>query len=230
VRLLDFGGDKTPPFLKGVQGRGVELLLDERGALDAQLAAILGAGAATELRLLIPMVTEPAQVRAVRAAMESIAARQGVRIPIVAAMVEVPAAVAMADRLAAEVGLFSIGTNDLTSFQLGIDRARPGGSPTHHPAVLRLIAETVAAARSAGIPVEVCGEAASHPLVMPLLVGLGVDELSVGAARVATVRTWVRALEFEAAAAVALRAVAAGSAAEVESLGRPLRRLLDDAR
>lgn len=229
VRLLDFGGDKTPPFLRGVYGRGVELLLEDIEALDSQLEAILETGDATELRVLIPMVTEPGQVRAVRAAIEPIAARRGIRVPLVAAMVEVPAAAVMADRIAPEVGMFSIGTNDLTSFQLGIDRTRPGGAPTHHPAVLRLIADTVDAARTARIPVEVCGEAASNPLVMPLLVGLGIDELSVGAAAVAKVRAWVRALDYEETVAVARRALDAESAAEVESLERPLRSLLDDA-
>jgi len=229
VRLLDFGGDKTPPFLRGVHGRGVELLLDDLDALSAQLEAILETGDATELRVLIPMVTEPGQVRAVRAAIEPIAARRGSRVPLVAAMVEVPAAAVMADRIAPEVGMFSIGTNDLTSFQLGIDRTRPGGSPAHHPAVLRLIAATVEAARAAGIPVEVCGESASNPLVMPLLVGLGVDELSVGAAAVARVRAWVRALDFAEAAAIARRALDAESASQVELLERPLRALLDDA-
>jgi phosphoenolpyruvate-protein phosphotransferase len=229
VRLLDFGGDKTPPFLKGVYGRGVELLLEDADALSSQLEAILVTGEATELRVLIPMVTEPGQVRAVRAAIEPIAARMGTRVPTVAAMVEVPAAAVMADRIAPEVGMFSIGTNDLTSFQLGIDRARPGGAPAHHPAVLRLIAGTVDAARTVGIPVEVCGEAASNPVVMPLLVGLGIDELSVGAAAVARVRGWVRALDFAEAAGIARRALDAESAAEVESLERPLRGLLDDA-
>ena len=229
VRLLDFGGDKTPPFLKGVHGRGVELLLEFTDALASQLEAILETGDVTELRVLIPMVTEPGQVRAVRAAIEPIAARRGSRVPLVAAMVEVPAAAVMADRLAPEVGMFSIGTNDLTSFQLGIDRTRPGGSPAHHPAVLRLIAATVDAAHAAGIPVEVCGEAASSPLVMPLLVGLAVDELSVGAATVAQVRAWVRALDFVEATTIARRALHADSAAEVELLARPLRALLDDA-
>ena len=95
--------------------------------------------------------------------------------------------------------------------------------------MLQLIADTVDAARTAGIPVEVCGEAASNPLVMPLLVGLGVDELSVGAAAVARVRAWVRALNYEEAAGIAYRALDAESAAEVESLERPLRSLLDDA-
>ena len=166
VRLLDFGGDKTPPFLKGVHGRGVELLLEDVEALSAQLEAILETGEATELRLLIPMVTEPGQVRAVRAAIERIAARTGSRVPLVAAMVEVPAAAVMADLLAPEVGMFSIGTNDLTSFQLGIDRARPGGSPAHHPAVLRLIAATVEAARTRADPCgsvwRVCVEPTGH--------------------------------------------------------------------
>ena len=229
VRLLDFGGDKTPPFLKGVHGRGVELLLDDVEALSAQLEAVLETGDATELRVLIPMVTEPGQVRMVRTAIERIAARTGCRVPLVAAMVEVPAAAVMADLLAPEVGMFSIGTNDLTSFQLGIDRDRPGGSPAHHPAVLRLIAATVEAAGTVGIPVEVCGESASNPLVMPLLVGLGVDELSVGAAAVARVRAWVRALDFAEAATIARRALDAESASQVELLERPLRALLDDA-
>ena len=229
VRLLDFGADKTPPFLKGVFGRGVELLLEDPDALSSQLEAILDVGEATELRILIPMVTEPGQVRAVRAAIEPIAARRRTRVPLIAAMIEVPAAAVMADRIAPEVGMFSIGTNDLTSLQLGIDRTRPGGAPAHHPAVLQLIADTVEAARVARIPVEVCGEAASNPLVMPLLVGLGVDELSVGAATVARVRSWVRALDYEEAAALALRALHAESAAEVELLERSLRSLLDDA-
>ena len=229
VRILDFGGDKTPPFLRGTHGRGIELLLAEPDALSAQLQAILDAGEETQLRVLIPMVTEPGQVRAVRASLEEVAVRSGRRLPLVAAMVEVPGAVAMADRIAAEVGLFSIGTNDLTSLQLGLDRTRPGGAPAHHPAVLRLIADTVGAARHARIPVEVCGEAASDPQVMPLLVGLGVDELSVGAAMVASVRAWVRALDCEEASRIALRTLDAESAAEVQSLTRPLRALLDDA-
>jgi phosphoenolpyruvate-protein kinase (PTS system EI component) len=229
VRILDFGGDKTPPFLRGAHARGVELLLSEPEALSAQLQAILDAGAETQLRVLIPMVTEPGQVRAVRAFLEEVAVRTGRRLPLVAAMVEVPGAVAMADRIAAEVGLFSIGTNDLTSLQLGLDRTRPGRAPAHHPAVLRLIADTVTAGRRAQIPVEVCGEAASDPWVMPLLVGLGIDELSVGAAMVASVRAWVRALDHEEASRIALRALDAESAAGVQSLTRPLRALLDDA-
>jgi phosphoenolpyruvate-protein phosphotransferase len=229
VRVLDFGGDKTPPFLRGARGRGIELLLESPNALMAQIEAILDAGSAADLRLLVPMVTEPAQLRAVRDLLgEALAHRPGVRPPLLGAMIEVPAAVAMADRLAAEVGLLSIGTNDLSSFQLGRDRSGPGGATAHHPAVLRLIADTVDAARRAGITVEVCGEAASDPSTMPLLLGLGVDELSVGAAMVGSVRAWVRALDHGEAQTVARRAIEAESAAEVQALTRSLRRLLEE--
>lgn len=230
VRILDFGGDKTPPFLKGSRGRGVELLLEASEALAAQLNAILDTGAATDLRLLVPMVTEPAQVRAVRAALDAAAiARDRQQHVVLGAMVEVPAAAVMADHLAAEVGLLSIGTNDLTSFQLGLERGLSGRAPVHHPAVLRLIASTVDAARGAGIAVEVCGEAASDPLVVPLLVGLAVNELSVGAAAVGRVRQWIRRLDFAATEHVAKQALEAESAEEVEAMLPSLTRLLDDA-
>ena len=225
VRLLDFGGDKTPPFLggPGQRERGVQLLLKAPEALAAQLRAVLDAGRPTGLRVLVPMVIGPDDVRAVRELLlEAVAAMPGAGMPQLGAMIEVPAAAAMATHLAPMVDFFSIGTNDLTNFQLGLDRSAPGEAPAHHPAVLRLIAETTRAAREAGILVDVCGEAASDPVAMPLLLGLGVDELSVGAARVGTVRDWVRALSQAEARAVAERALEAASAAEVEELVRPL--------
>jgi phosphoenolpyruvate-protein phosphotransferase len=230
VRVLDFGGDKLPSFLRGSSGRGVQLLRGAPAALDAQLEAILCGGSQTELRVLIPMVIEPDDVRFVRERIEAVArGHRGVHRPRVGAMVEVPAAVAMVESIAHCVDFLSIGTNDLTHFQLGLDRATTGSAPAHHPAVLRLIAETVAAAREAGIAVEVCGESASHPVAMALLVGLGVDELSVGAARVGEVRRWVRSLHHAECAAVAQRALAAESAAEVEEISASLRASLEVA-
>jgi len=227
VRLFDFGGDKTPPFLRGARGRGVELLLDAPDALTAQLEATLALGAASDLRVLIPMVTDLDQVRAVRARLrDALRRRPLAHAPVLGAMIETPTAVAIADRLASDVGLMSIGTNDLTSLQLGLDRTGAAAAPTHHPEVLRLIATTASAARRAGIVVEVCGEAASDPLVMPLLVGLGVDELSVGAARVATVRSWVTRLDHAELTALAARALTMESAAEVATLLAPIRKLL----
>jgi phosphoenolpyruvate-protein kinase (PTS system EI component) len=221
VRLLDFGGDKSPPFLRGGDGRGIELLLHRPAQLRDQLRAILEVGRGTDLRVLIPMVVEAGQVRAVRQAVVECAAAVGVALPLLGAMIEVPGAVALIDEIVREVDFLSIGTNDLTALQLGLDRSAPASKPTHHPAVLRLIDAVCRAARPSGVSVAVCGEAASDPLTMPLLVGLGVGELSVGCSRVATVRSWVRALDHGAVVRVAQRALEAESAADVERLAEP---------
>jgi phosphoenolpyruvate-protein kinase (PTS system EI component) len=194
VRLLDFGGDKTPPFLTGSKSRGVELMLQSPGTLGAQLSAILRAADDVELRILIPMVTGVGQVIAVRQAL--LAELGDRRPPALGAMIETPEAANGAAELASHLDFISLGTNDLTQLVLGLNRESSGISPVAHPSVLRLIDATMRAARSAGIPVEVCGEAASDPAAIPLLVGLGADELSVGAARVGEVREKVRSLSF----------------------------------
>jgi phosphoenolpyruvate-protein kinase (PTS system EI component) len=109
-------------------------------------------------------------------------------------MIETPGAAAAADELAAHSDFLSIGTNDLTHAVLGSDRFSAAEARTDHPEVVAAIAASVRAAHAAGIPIEVCGEAASDPAIMPLLVRLGVDELSVGAARVGPTRAAIRAL------------------------------------
>jgi phosphoenolpyruvate-protein kinase (PTS system EI component) len=119
-----------------------------------------------------------------------------------------------------------VGTNDLTAAVLGVSRFASGEALTYHPAVLAAIAAVCAAGERAGLPVEVCGEAASDPLTVPLLVGLGVGELSVGAARVGTVREWVRALRYVEVEALARRCLKATSAVEVAGIARPLARSL----
>ena len=218
VRVLDFGGDKTPPFLAGERGRGIELLLAAPAALRAQLEALLSLRA-PGLRILLPMVTEAAQVTAVKAILEELrAARPDATRPSLGAMIEVPLAARRASELAEVCDFFSIGTNDLTQLQLGIDRSRPGEAPAHHPEVLQLIASTVAGAARRGIPVEVCGEAASDPISLPLLVGLGVDELSVGASRVGGVRRTVRRLSFAETRRLAGLSLEAAGPAEVAGL------------
>jgi len=214
LRLLDFGGDKTPPFLRGETGRGIELLLAAPAALRAQLEAIAGLRPPL-LRLLIPMVTEPDQVIAVRALIGEVWETDQ---PQVGAMIEVPLAARRAGALAEVCDFFSIGTNDLTQLQLGIDRARPGEAPAHHPEVLRLIQSAVAGAATRGITVEVCGEAASDPVSLPLLVGLGIDELSVGASRVGAVRRAVRRLDYRDAARLARLSLQAAGPEEVRKL------------
>jgi phosphoenolpyruvate-protein kinase (PTS system EI component) len=196
VRLLDFGGDKTPPFLRGATGRGIELLLESPDALRAQLAAIVAAGARTKLRILIPMVTSPEQVRAVREALATVL--DGRRPPQVGAMIETPEAAERAAGIAKASDFLSIGTNDLTQLVLGLDREQSKSSPVTDLRVLRCIDATTRAARAAAIPVDVCGEAGSDAEAMPILVGLGVDELSVAAARVGEVRKWIRGMDFAA--------------------------------
>ena len=184
VRVLDFGADKTPPFLRGTPLRGLALLLGHAGELEAQLRAIAASGAATELRVLLPLVESAAQVEAIRPLLA-----EGVQL---GAMIETrrrsppPAIAAAAD-------FVSIGTNDLTADVLGEDRFGPGAAVAHDPRVLAAVGAACDAARDAGRLVEVCGEAAGDPLLLPLLVGLGVRELSTGAARVGAARRRARA-------------------------------------
>jgi phosphoenolpyruvate-protein kinase (PTS system EI component) len=132
-------------------------------------------------------------------------------------MIETPAAVAAAAQIAAAADFLSIGTNDLAHAVLGSDRFGGGGAaPAHHPRVLAAMAATARAAAGARVILEVCGEAASEPASVPLLIGIGADELSVGAARVGAVRGWIRSLrreESSRAAAAALRAVSEADAA-----------------
>jgi phosphoenolpyruvate-protein kinase (PTS system EI component) len=194
VRLFDFGGDKTPPFLRGSAARGIELLLESPEALKNHLAAIIHAGANVKLRILVPMVTRPEQVREVRRVLATVL--EGRPAPQVGSMIETPEAALGAEEIAQSSDFLSIGTNDLTQLVLGLDREHSKSAPVTDVRVLGLIDATVRAAHLAGIAVDVCGEAASDPVAMPVLVGLGVDELSVAAARVGGVRAAIRGLSF----------------------------------
>jgi phosphoenolpyruvate-protein kinase (PTS system EI component) len=196
VRLFDFGGDKTPPFLNGTRARGIDLLLASPEVLKTQLAAIVDAGAAVKLRVLVPMVTSAEQLRSVRLMLDAVL--KGRPSPLLGSMIETPEAALHADAIAAESDFFSIGTNDLTQLVFGLDREQSKSAPVTDVRVLRLIDATARAARGARIPVDVCGEAASDPVAMPILVGLGVDELSAAAARVGEVREWVREMSYVA--------------------------------
>jgi len=213
VRVLDFGGDKLPPFLRGDPRRGIEVLLAHPGALRAQLGAIVAATGGARVRVLLPLVRTARDVEVVRAILRTVGGELDL-----GAMIELPEAALAAEEIAARCDFLSIGTNDLTHATLGTDRFAHGEAPAHHPLVLRHIARTARAAQAAGIPLEVCGEAASEPLTVPLLVGLGADELSAGAARVGAVRALVRSLDYAEAGELARRALEASDAAEVERL------------
>ena len=206
VRLLDFTGDKLPPFLASRARQGLDALLDDERALRAQLTAILRAGRGAQVSVLVPMVRSLAEVAAVRAALAEVAAAEGVVPPKLGIMVEVAATAANAAAFAAVADFFSIGTNDLTSDVLGLDRgADQAATPAlaADPRVLVLIRATARAAEAAGIAVSVCGDAAADPLVLPLLLGVGTRSLSVGAARVPAVARQIADTETAAARAQA---------------------------
>jgi len=218
VRLLDFSGDKVPPFL-GDKEQGLVALLDAPGALKDQLRAILVAGAGAGLAVLVPMVKNLDEVAQVRAALAKAAAEAGIDPPELGIMVEVAATAAAAAEFAPAVDFFSIGTNDLASEVLGLDRADPETRPAlaADPRVLALIQNVVQAAQRAGVKISVCGDAAADPLVLPLLLGLGVRTLSVGAARVPRVAGWIAATDTQAAALAAAEILAAGQDAGLEA-------------
>jgi len=198
VRLLDFAGDKVPSF-SGAEG--LPAFLAAPHALADQLAAALEAGRDTDLRIMIPMVRTVQEVHAVRSELARAAKAAGVPPPLLGIMVEVAGTAADADRFAAEVDFFSVGTNDLTADVLRRDRSELRPADTADPAVLRLIGQVAAAARRAGIGVSVCGDSAADPAVLPLLIGLGIRALSVGAARVPLVAGWVAQVSASGAAA-----------------------------
>jgi phosphocarrier protein FPr len=229
VRVLDFGEDKTPPFLAGTTERGLALLLERPEHLAAQLRALLRAAGETELRVLLPLAESAQQVRAVRALLRNAASDVGwsAQLPPLGAMIETPEAARRAHEIALESDFLSIGTNDLVQYTLDYDRAAPlaTAASAADPRVLRLVAATIEAAHAAGITVEICGESASLPDLAALYVGLGVDELSVAPARLDEVRATVRALRADLAADAAGRALDAGSQDAALSIAR---RLLSD--
>ena len=203
VRTLDVGGDKplayvpmdseTNPFL-GL--RGIRLCLERPQLLREQFRAILACCELTRLHIMLPMVTNLAELRLARQILEQEARVLGLaHLPKLGIMIEVPAAALMADVLAPHVDFFSIGTNDLTQYTLAMDRDHPrlaSQADSFHPSVLRLIAMTVKAAHAHGKWVGVCGAMASERLAVPLLLGLGVDELSVSVPLIPAIKSAVR--------------------------------------
>nr|WP_281426203.1 phosphoenolpyruvate--protein phosphotransferase [Miltoncostaea oceani] len=233
LRTLDAGADKPlaylgmpheeNPFL-GV--RGLRLSLARPDVLRTQLRAALRAAAGGPLSIMFPMVSELRELHEARAILDDARAsleHDGITAGEVevGAMVEVPSLALLAGAVAAEVDFLSIGTNDLTQYTMAAERGNGAlarlADPVH-PAVLRLVATVTEAARPHPCRVAVCGEAGSDPVAVPLLVGLGVDELSVAPPRVALVKQWVRSLDTAAAAELAGLALAAQDADAVRRL------------
>jgi phosphoenolpyruvate-protein kinase (PTS system EI component) len=229
VRTLDFADDKFPPFLAGEAvnghlGRGLPYMLADPQAFRHQFRAILTAGADCDLRVMIPMVASVADLAACKDLLASTAVSMGVAPPPIGAMIELPEAVAAADDLARAAAFFSIGSNDLTCQILRVDRRDPSVTPAlaGHPEVLRAIAQTVEAAHRHGRQVSVCGDAAAHPLVIPLLIGLGCDVLSVAPAALDEVRVRIRRLDARVCADAAAQALRCRTVADVQHIVRRL--------
>ncbi|MBC8999454.1 phosphoenolpyruvate--protein phosphotransferase [Pseudomonas sp. N40(2020)] len=226
VRTLDVGGDKpltyvpmdseTNPFL-GL--RGIRLCLERPQLLREQFRAILGSVGLTRLHIMLPMVTQLSELHQARQMLEQEALALGlVELPKLGIMIEVPAAALMADLFAPHVDFFSIGTNDLTQYTLAMDRDHPrlaSQADSFHPSVLRLIAMTVKAAHAYGKWVGVCGAMASERLAVPLLLGLGVDELSVSVPQIPAIKAAVREVHLLDCKAIAEQVQGLESAEEV---------------
>jgi len=226
VRTLDIGGDKAVPYLDlpaesnpFLGRRGVRLSLDEHADLfGVQLRALLRAAASEEgadLAVMFPMVTRIEEVEAALDRVELVADALEdedieYAVPDLGAMVETPAAVSLAGELAARLDFLSIGTNDLTQYVMAADRENDAVADLHdplHPAVLRAIDRTVRAADDGDAPVGMCGEMAGDPALTELLVGLGLDELSMSAVTVPAVKQRVADTDTETAGKLAAEAL-----------------------
>ncbi|OJH37459.1 phosphoenolpyruvate--protein phosphotransferase [Cystobacter ferrugineus] len=229
IRTLDVGGDKPLAYMplpreeNPVLGlRGVRVSLRYPEMLRTQLRAILRVKPEGVCRVLVPMITSAHELRAVRVMLEEERQALGVTTPVqLGAMIEVPVAAVLSERLAAEADFLSIGTNDLTQYGLAMDRGNPHVAAQLdglHPGVLRLVAQTVEGARKHSRPVAVCGGIASDARAAPLLIGLGVTELSVAPSVIPSHKALIRTLSLAACADVARKALELESGDEVRAL------------
>jgi phosphotransferase system enzyme I (PtsI) len=236
IRSFDLGGDKFPAAFKApveanpfLGWRSIRVCLDQPEVFRPQVRAVLRAAAGHDIHLMLPLVTTVQEVQDAREiVMEEARAlqRDGVRaahsIPV-GVMVETPAAVVMADRLAEVSAFFSVGTNDLTQYTMAVDRgnARLANRFTpHDPSIVRQLQRVLEVGQAAGLSVSVCGEMASEPLSAVLLLGLGYDSLSVSPPALPVVKWVVRTVPEDSARRAATAALAASSALEVSRVLR----------
>ncbi|MCU1719598.1 phosphoenolpyruvate--protein phosphotransferase [Pseudomonas sp. 5P_3.1_Bac2] len=206
IRTIDVGGDKHLSYLPlpveenpALGLRGIRLGQARPALLDQQLRALLKVKPLQRCRILLPMVSEVDELIAIRKRLEELAAELNIsQLPQLGVMIEVPSAALLADQLALHADFFSIGTNDLSQYTLAMDRGHAGLAPridALHPALLRLIQQTCSAAAKHQRWVGVCGALASDTLATPVLIGLGVQELSVGPGLIGELKARVRTLD-----------------------------------
>jgi phosphotransferase system enzyme I (PtsI) len=222
IRTLDAGSDKmlssvnieseSNPFMGW---RSIRLCLDRKDIFTEQLKALIEAGSKGNLKIMLPMISNVDEIEKSREiyckCCEELAA-EGFAIPCIeiGAMIETPSAVMIIEDIAKRVDFFSIGTNDLIQFTLAVDRSNgkiASMYEPHHPAILRSIKQIVDAAHKESIPVSVCGEMASDPLSTLLLVGLGVDELSMAAWSIMECKKIIRSVNYDEARAISAEAL-----------------------
>lgn len=235
IRTLDVGGDKPLSYLRVgfpeanpfLGWRGIRFCLDHPELFKTQLRAILRASVGHQIKIMLPMIATVTEVRAAKVILGEVQAelnQSGIAFDTamkVGIMVEVPSAVAIADQLAAEVDFFSIGTNDLTQYVMASDRTNPRVAnlvDALHPAVLRMLQQTVQAAHAAGISVGLCGELAADTLATPILLGLGLDELSVNPQSIPGVKQAIARFCIVESEAIAASALQQDSAEHVRKL------------
>jgi len=209
IRTLDIGGDKPLPYLQQkpeanpfMGARAIRQSLAHQNIFRSQLRALLRASAYGNLRIMFPMIATLDEFRQAKAIYDEERSKlTTVRVPLgkvqVGMMVEVPAAAMLADRFAQEVDFMSIGTNDLIGYTMAADRTNQDVSylyQPYHPAILRLVERIITAGHNAGIPVAMCGEMAGDPIAVPLLLGMGLDEFSMGAGSILKTRQLISQL------------------------------------
>jgi phosphotransferase system enzyme I (PtsI) len=233
IRSFDLGGDKFPVAFKSspeanpfLGWRSIRVCLDEPEVFRPQVRAVLRAAVGRDVQLMLPLVTRVEEVLEVKAIVreeaESLRAagvRAAATVPV-GVMIETPAAVLIADRLAEVSEFFSVGTNDLTQYTMAVDRgnARLADRFTpHHPSIVRQLHQVLEVGRAAGLPVSVCGEMASEALSAVLLIGLGYDRLSISPPALPLVKWVVRTVPEQAARRAAEAALGSSSAEEVSA-------------
>jgi phosphotransferase system enzyme I (PtsI) len=231
IRTLDLGGDKflshlqLPPEMNPFLGwRAIRFCLEERDLFRDQLRAILRASVEGSVKMMYPMVSGLEELIKANDLLDKCRAElRAEKIPFnesmeVGVMIEIPSAVLIADALAKRVNFFSIGTNDLIQYSLAVDRLNEKIAHLYepaHPAILNLIKMTVEAAHRHSIRVSVCGEMAGNPIYVPLLLGLGVDDLSVAPPSVPQIKFLVRRLRMSEARELAEFALRSESSSDI---------------
>lgn len=231
IRTLDIGGDKPLPYLPpGTEAnpflgrRGVRYTLAHPQLMRTQLRALLRASPAGRLAIMLPMVSELSQIQEITALLEELQAEVGGAAEL-GIMIEVPAAALQAAQFARHVAFFSVGSNDLTQYTLAVDRGNAQVASLYrplHPALMRLLDHTSRGAQQHGRWTGICGELAGDLLAIPLLIGLGFEELSMTPSRIPEARARIRSLDAARCRELAAQALECETADEVEALSRGL--------